>query len=162
MYIFPFRGIRCGDQVDEIELGPNGAKYDRELLLTYKHNTEIVTGKKYQGLRWLRQTLKNGVVTITTVKPELLRAKGLPESIQIDLKVDPASVGPLYVREADKVPTVVQAVPPMSAFEGYQYNETVCEWFSAAVDKEVLCFRSPPTRRTVLTTKRNKGLFFID
>ena len=47
MYIFPFRGIRCGGQVDEIELGPNGAKYDRELLLTYKENTEIVTGKKY-------------------------------------------------------------------------------------------------------------------
>ena len=54
MYIFPFRGVQCGGQVDEIELGPNGAKYDRELLLTYKHNTEIVTGKKYKGLRWLR------------------------------------------------------------------------------------------------------------
>ena len=50
----------------------------------------------------------------------------------------------------------------MSAFEGYQYNETVCNWFSVAVDKEVLVFRAPPTRRTVMTTKRNKGLFFID
>lgn len=34
-------------------------------------------------------------MTVTTFKPELLTAKGMPETIQLDLSQDPETVGPL-------------------------------------------------------------------
>ena len=93
MYICPVRGIRAGAQVDHLLLGMHGAMYDREVLLAAKEDKAIVTTNKYHEMGCLRQVLKGCVVTITSKKPERLRAKGLPESLSIDLKEDPESVG---------------------------------------------------------------------
>lgn len=93
MYIYPVRGVRAGGQVESLELGMHGAKYDREILLAAKEDKAIVTTNKYNAMGCLRQTLKGSVVTVTTEEPERLRAKKLPLSLSIDLKANPESVG---------------------------------------------------------------------
>ncbi len=42
----------------------------------------------------LRLALNNNLLTVTTIEPQLLRAKNLPESIKIDLDEDPNTLGP--------------------------------------------------------------------
>ena len=93
MYVYPVRGIRAGAQVDQLYLGMHGVMYDREVLLAAKEDKAVVTTNKYHEMGCLRQVLTGTVVTITSLKPERLRAKGQPESLTIDLKDDPESVG---------------------------------------------------------------------
>ena len=140
MYIYPVRGIRAPTEVDYIDLGMHGAKYDREILLAQKEDKAIVTSNKHHVMCCLRQVLRGGVVTITTVEPERLRAKNLPESLSIDLDDDPESTGPY--------------VECQRGYFGYTFNDTVCQWFSVAIDKEVIAIRSPLKRRTRLNPKR--------
>jgi len=140
MYIYPVRGVRAGAEVESLELGMHGAKYDREILLAAKDDKAIVTTNKYHVMGCLRQKLSGSVVTVYSQEPEKLRAKGLPETISIDLKENPESVGPYL--ECQK------------GYFGYQYEEDVCAWFSAAIDKQVVAIRSPLRRRTRLNPKR--------
>lgn len=140
MYVYPVRGIRAGAQVDHLYLGMHGAMYDREVLLAAKEDKAVVTTNKYHEMGCLRQVLNGSVVTITSLKPERLRAKGQPESLSIELKDDPESVGEFIEVER--------------GYSGYQFNEKVNQWFSAAIDKEVFAIRSPLRRRTRMNPKR--------
>ena len=54
MYVYPVRGVRAGAQVDSIELGMHGVKYDREILLAAKEDKSIVTTNKYHVMGCLR------------------------------------------------------------------------------------------------------------
>ena len=47
-------------------------------------------------MRYLEQQLIGSKVHVTTKRPELLIAKGLPATLVIDLDVDPAKVGEIY------------------------------------------------------------------
>ena len=38
MYVYPIRGVRAGAEVDSLELGMHGVKYDREILLAAKED----------------------------------------------------------------------------------------------------------------------------
>ena len=118
----------------------HGIKYDREILLAAKEDKAIVTTNKYHEMGCLRQELFFSKVTVTSTKPERLRAKNLPESLTIDLDDEPEEVGPL--------------VECQKGYAGYQFNEEIAEWFSAAIDKEVFAIRSPLRRRTRLNPKR--------
>ena len=68
-----------------------GIKYDRELALVPVNFETDSLGKTslrfwvWPPMKRLRQTLKGSVVTVTTTHPELLAAKGLPLSLDIDL-----------------------------------------------------------------------------
>ena len=94
MYVYPIRGIRAGAQVDYLELGIHGVKYDREILLAAKSDQEIVTTNKYHTMGCLRQVLKGSKVTVTTMEPERLKAKNLPLSLTIELEEEPDKTGP--------------------------------------------------------------------
>ena len=54
MYIYPVRGVRAGAEVDSLELGMHGAKYDIEILLAAKDDKAIVTTNKYHVMGCLR------------------------------------------------------------------------------------------------------------
>ena len=78
---------------------------------------------------------------MTTTAPELLRAKNLPESLIIDLDEDPDTIGP-----------PVEGYRPEWQSKkdnhfGNKYNDTVCEWFSVAIEKEVVAIRAPSMLR---------------
>ena len=84
--------------------------------------------------------LKGSVVTISTTEPDKLSAKNLPATISIDLDDDPEETGPLVECKND--------------YAGYQFKDSICEWFSAAIDREVIAIRSPLRRRSKLNAKR--------
>ena len=54
MYVYPVRGIRAAAQVDYLDLGMHGVKYDREILLAAKLDKAIVTTNKYNMMGCLR------------------------------------------------------------------------------------------------------------
>jgi len=140
MYVYPVRGIRAGAQVDSLMLGMHGVMFDREVLLAATEDKAIVTTNKYHEMGCLRQVLKGSVVTITSEKPERLRAKGLPLSLSIDLSDEPEKVGPF--------------VECQRGYFGFQFEDKVGAWFSAAIDREVFAIRSPLRRRTRMNSKR--------
>ena len=105
-----------------------------------KTDKVIVTTNLYNPMGCLRQALNGSVVTISTKEPERLRAKNLPLTISIDLEDDPEETGPL--------------VECKKNYTGYQFKEFICEWFSAAIDKEVIAIRSPLRRRNENNPKR--------
>ena len=140
MYVYPIRGVRAGGQVEYIELGMHGVKYDREILLAAKEDKAIITTNKYHAMGCLRQVLKGSIVTVTTTEPQKLKAKNLPLSLTIDLDDEPDQVGPFIECQRD--------------YQGYQFNETIAQWFSAAIDKEVFAIRSQLKRRTRGNPKR--------
>lgn len=71
----------------------HGIKYDREILLAAREDKAIVTTNTYNEMGCLRQMINGSIVTITSEKPDRLRAKNLPTELQIDLEDDPESVG---------------------------------------------------------------------
>ena len=89
MWVFPIRGVRAKAPVDSIELGLYGTRYDREILLASKKEMSVMSTNKHNPTGVLRQELVGSKVIVTTTKPEMLRAKNLPESITIDLSIDP-------------------------------------------------------------------------
>ena len=94
MYVYPIRGVRAGAQVDSLQLGMHGVKYDREILLAAKDDQAIVTTNKYHTMGCLRQVLKGSKVTVTTMEPDRLKAQNLPLSLTIDLEDEPEKTGP--------------------------------------------------------------------
>ena len=74
------------------------------------------------------------------MEPEKLRAKNQPESLSIDLEDEPEKTG--------------EFIECQKGYFGFQFNDTVNAWFSAAIDKEVFAIRSPLKRRTELNPKR--------
>ena len=88
----------------------------------------------------LRQVLKGSKVTVTSMEPDRLKAKNLPLSLTIDLEDEPEKTGPF--------------IECQRGYFGFQFNDTVCKWFSAAIDKEVIAIRSPLKRRTRGNPKR--------
>lgn len=72
----------------------HGVKYDREILLAAKEDKAIITTNKYHTMGCLRQVLVGSEVTVTSMEPEKLRAKNLPESLTINLEDDPEKTGP--------------------------------------------------------------------
>ena len=89
----------------------------------------------------LRQILKNNLLTVTTTEPQLLRAKNLPVSITIDLDEDPNIIGP-----------PVEGYHPEWSVKkdnhfGNKYSDGICNWFSVAIEKEVVAIRAPSMLR---------------
>ena len=76
--------------MDSVELGPYGIKYDRELLLTSNdEDRKIVTTNTYHAMGCLRQSLKGSKLLITTEFPERLTEKGMPESLTLEMDINP-------------------------------------------------------------------------
>ena len=142
MYIYPVRGIRAAGQVDSLEVTKHGIKYDRELVLVDANDLSIVTTNKYHLMGCLRQEFKDKRVTITTKYPKRLTDKNLETSLTIDLE-DPENFG-------DKN-NLIQA---KKGYEGYCMQAEICDWFSAAICKEVFVLRAAHDRRVKLNPKR--------
>lgn len=143
MYVYPIRGIRVGSQVDSLELGAHGAKYDREIVLRCEETHHVLRSDTHLPMSCLRQTLTGSVVTVTTLEPERLRAQNLPESISIDLDQKPETVGDPVLCLAAKG----------RRYMGYQYSKEVSDWFAAAIDKKVSVVRSFYANKTIPTPK---------
>ena len=124
-----------------------GIKYDRELaLVPVNFETDSLGKMSLKFWVWppmmrLRQTLKGSVVTVTTTHPELLAAKGLPLSLDIDLSQAPEDVGPLIDR-VDKANLHIT-----SGFVGHRYDSHLSHWFSTIVEKEVYLMRAQNKKR---------------
>ena len=88
MYVYPIRGVRA-TQVDYIELGPYGIKYDREIILASRDEHVYITMFRYLPMSCLRQSLKGSKLQITTEFPEKLTEKGLPASLTLEMDIDP-------------------------------------------------------------------------
>ena len=142
MYIYPVRGIRAAGTVDSIEVTKHGVKYDRELVLVDAKDLSIVTSNKFHAMGCLRQEFKNNSVTVTTKYPKRLTEKNLPDSLRIDLD-SPENFG-------DKK-NLIQA---KKGYEGYCMQAEICDWFSAAIEKEVFVLRAAHDRRMKLNPKR--------
>ena len=69
MYLYPVRGIPSGCEVDYIDLGRYGAKYDREIVLADKNDKSVVVSNLFHPMACLSQTLKNSKLEITTSLP---------------------------------------------------------------------------------------------
>ena len=140
LYLYPIRGIRSPNPVDEIYVGPHGCKYDRELILICPQSKKRVTSGDEKNMRYLEQQLIGAKVHVTTKRPELLRAKGLPETIVLDLDVDPTKIGELYKGKSH---------------EGHRYPHRVCDWFSTAVERPLILCHSPMERQMPLNPNRH-------
>ena len=128
-----------GSQVDSLELGAHGAKYDREIVLRCEETHSILRSNQHLPLSSLRQSLIGSVVTVTTLEPERLLARKLPESISIDLDQKPETVGDPVMCLGTKG----------RRYMGYQYSKKVSNWFEAAIDKKVSVVRSFYANKTI-------------
>ena len=72
MWIYPIRGVRAKSQVDSIELGEYGVRYDREILLATRKDLAVMSTNHHNPTGALRQELVGSEVIVTTTKPELL------------------------------------------------------------------------------------------
>ena len=104
---------------------------------------------RYHQMARLRLALNNNFLTVTTIEPQLLRAKNLPESITIDLDEDPNTIGPAV----DGFRSLMWSGNKDDHW-GNQYNDTICEWFSVAVEKEIVLIRAPSKLRLNNEKKR--------
>ena len=84
----------------------------------------------------LRQSLKGSIVTVTTRRPALLTAKGLPTSISFDLDAPPEEAGPYINTEHLHAWKNIGSV-------GFVYNATVNNWFTVALERDVFVIRAP-------------------
>ena len=129
--IFPICGVSSTGPVDYIDLGPYGLKYDRDIAILPVTGSNLpLKAWRHQPMAKLRQTLRGSVVTLTTTDPEPLIKQGLPIMIQLDLDIEPETIGPWY----DSQNTSYQSL----GFCGYRYPVDVCHWISVAIDKEVI------------------------
>ena len=81
MYVYPVRGIRAGCQVDSLEVGRYGVKYDREIVLVDQKDKKIVTVEVYTPMACLSQVLNGNQLEICTSLPERLSEKGLSATL---------------------------------------------------------------------------------
>ena len=85
---------------------------------------------------------------MTTKKPELLTAKGLPKSIEFDLDAAPEEVGPYIDTEHHHSTRNIGSV-------GYVYNDRVNHWFTVALERDVYVIRAPRGHRCRARTNKN-------
>ena len=90
LFVYPCRGIP-GAEVDELELGEHGIRYDRifiiiDIAVPYKH---YITSSNSPEVSSLRQKVvkKNNVphVVLSCAHPDRLTTAGLPLEIEIDM-----------------------------------------------------------------------------
>ena len=86
----------------------------------------------YHPMACLRQELKGSKVVITTCEPDRLIKKGLPESLTIELDINP---------ETDLGETVTTSYSPWK-YLGHKFSDDVSNWFSVAINKEVIALRA--------------------
>ena len=133
MYVYPLRSVRAGP-VDELEVGRYGIKYDREIVLAEAASKKIVKCNLHHPMACLSQVLRGSKVEISTSRPELLSAQGLPAKLTLDMDVDAEAELGAYVE--------LHRNQSKDQFGGYTYPEDVCRWFSVAIGKEVIAVKA--------------------
>ena len=133
MWVYPVRQIRADCQVDYMDIGPYGPKYDREIILIDKEKNCFLYAYNYLPLTCLRQSLKGSKVEITTDEPSRLTAKGMPVSLTLEMDIDPKT----------ELGEKVEITYKRWVFTGYKFPSDVNKWFSTAIEKEVFAIRAP-------------------
>ena len=104
--------------------------YDRELILFSVEQKKHLSNSNELNLTWLTQHLVGSTVVVKSLRPELLREKGLASQITIDLAVRGESVGPLH---------------QCKKYAGHRYPPDINLWFSTAIQREVILAHASST-----------------